>query len=107
MIACSRQLTVDLVFPYYVPVFNPLGERLLGSQQNSLNLKRERLTQIVLAIVGPLNLAPSILSTAQFKSPCFRPDYCPAPPHTTAPAPCASMQLLRARMLAAVIARMW
>jgi hypothetical protein len=39
---------------------NPLGERLLGSQQNSLNevnVKRERLTQIVLAIVGLLNLA--------------------------------------------------
>ena len=43
-----------------VLVLNPLGERLLGSQQNSLNevnVKRERLTQIVLAIVGLLNLA--------------------------------------------------
>ncbi len=41
-------------------VLNPLGERLLGSQQNSLNevnVKRERLTQIVLVIVGLLNLA--------------------------------------------------
>jgi len=39
---------------------NPLGERLLGSQQNSLNevnVKRERLTQIVLVIVGLFNLA--------------------------------------------------
>ncbi|HEY6969949.1 MAG TPA: DUF6632 domain-containing protein [Candidatus Angelobacter sp.] len=39
---------------------NPLGERLLGSQQNLLNevnVKRERLTQIVLVIVGLLNLA--------------------------------------------------
>lgn len=40
----------------------PLRERLLGSQQNSLNnevnVKRERLTQIVLVIVGLLNLAP-------------------------------------------------
>jgi len=38
---------------------NPLGERLLGSQQNSLNevnVKRERLTQIVLVIVGLFNL---------------------------------------------------
>ncbi len=43
-----------------VLVLNPLGERLLGSQQNSLNevnVKRERLTQIVLVIVGLLNLA--------------------------------------------------
>ena len=43
-----------------VLVLNPPGERLLGSQQNSLNevnVKRERLTQIVLVIVGLLNLA--------------------------------------------------
>ena len=41
-------------------VLNPPGERLLGSQQNSLNevnVKRERLTQIVLVIVGLLNLS--------------------------------------------------
>jgi len=39
---------------------SPLREWLLGSQQNSLNevnVKRERLTQIVLVIVGLLNLA--------------------------------------------------
>ena len=39
---------------------NPLREPLLGSQQNSLNevnVKKERLTQIVLVIVGLLNLA--------------------------------------------------
>jgi len=49
-----------LFFLSCVLVLNPLGERLLGSQQNSLNevnVKRERLTQIVLAIVGLLNLA--------------------------------------------------
>jgi len=49
-----------LFFLSCVLVLNPLGERLLGSQQNSLNevnLKRERLTQIVLVIVGLLNLA--------------------------------------------------
>ncbi len=49
-----------LFFLSCVLVLNPLGERLLGSQQNSLNevnVKRERLTQIVLVIVGLLNLA--------------------------------------------------
>src|ERR1700704_4198144 len=49
-----------LFFLSCVLVLNPLGERLLGSQQNSLNevnVKRERLTQIVLLIVGLLNLA--------------------------------------------------
>jgi cbb3-type cytochrome oxidase subunit 3 len=43
-----------------VPVLNFLGERLLGPQQNSLNevnVKRERLTQIVLVFVGLLNVA--------------------------------------------------
>ena len=50
----------DIVVPFWVPVLNFLGERLLGSQQNSLNevnVKRERLTQIVLVIVGLLNVA--------------------------------------------------
>ena len=49
-----------LSFLSCVLVLNPLGERLLGSQQNLLNevnVKRERLTQIVLVIVGLLNLA--------------------------------------------------
>ena len=49
-----------LFFLSCVLVLNPLGERLLGSQQNSLNevnVKRERLTQIVLVIVGLFNLA--------------------------------------------------
>src|SRR5437016_13593613 len=39
---------------------SPLREWLLGSQQNSLNevnVKRERLTQIVLVVVGLFNLA--------------------------------------------------
>ncbi len=48
----------DFVFALFV---NPLREPLLRSQQNSLkmrvNVKRELLTQIVLVIVGPLNLA--------------------------------------------------
>jgi hypothetical protein len=79
----------------------------LEATVNEVNLKRERLAQIVLAIVGLLNPAPSILSTAQFKWPWLRPVYCPAPPHTPAPTPCEFAQLLRARMLAAVIARMW
>jgi len=41
-----------LFFLSCVLVLNPLGERLPGSQQNSLNevnVERERLTQIVLA----------------------------------------------------------
>lgn len=49
-----------LFFLSCVLVLNPLGGRLLGSQQNSLNevnVKRERLTQIVLVIVGLVNLA--------------------------------------------------
>ena len=49
-----------LFFLSCVLVLNPLGDRLLSSQQNSLNevnVKRERLTQIVLLIVGLLNLA--------------------------------------------------
>jgi hypothetical protein len=49
-----------LFFLSCVLVLNPLGERLLGSQQNSLNqvnVKRERLIQIVLVIVGLFNLA--------------------------------------------------
>jgi hypothetical protein len=49
-----------LFFLSCVLVLNPRDERLLGSQQSSLNevnVKRERLTQIVLVLVGLLNLA--------------------------------------------------
>ena len=52
--------TQILFFHSCVLVLSPLGERPLGSQQNSLNevnMKRERLTQIVLVIVGLLNLS--------------------------------------------------
>ena len=49
-----------LFFPPCVLVLSPLGERRLGSQQNSLNevnVKRKLLTQIVLVIVGLFNVA--------------------------------------------------